>query len=340
MCTGKLTPLPHQQICTTADEGQSLGGCFHLSYRDLSTECVPHNATSLTLQDLIEDGLNTEPVDGPGPLSFPRAGADGWSWFPGVGRVNVTAGGSVDDSGGRCWDISFSSAVGAIGPLNVSTPKASPTIVSKSSSTVASLMSSTSDGNRLLGNGANISVETLQAGNAISGDFSLKFHGQETERLAATNVSGEVITAALLKLEGVLFARTSRTNPTASCSDSSCNAHATSGGGMEWTVELGTRVGNAEPRWPAAAVNPSWGDHGEEVDEEGGFNWPEAVDYLEGTGAAVEVNVGWARSAHQLSASFNVSQPFTIALGGAGASHGNLFRICHPSMSMHASVRD
>lgn len=299
---------------------------------------MPHDATSSALQSLIEDGLNAEPVDGPGPLPFPRArtgGGDGEEsspWVPGVGRVNVTTDGIVDNVGGRCWDVTFSSAVGVVGPLTVSAP------LSSSSSTMTSTADGSSrGGNRLTGLGAAVSVETLQAGNTISGSFSIKFTGDggggdhatthETAQLPTT-ASAAAVSEALLELPGVAFARTTRSVPAeavsaAGCSDGLCRVGPTPGGGLEWIVELGTRVGNAEPSSPTVAVG-TWAEAGG-TGGEGVFGWPE-VDggQLAGEGAAVSLRKGWAGAAQQLAASFNASQPFSIALGGAGASHGEL----------------
>lgn len=346
------TPPPSAQICTSADEGQTLRGCFHISHGNLSTECVPHDAAPSALQSLIEGGLNAEPVDGPGPLPFPRAGVGvggeerSFPWVPGVGRVNVTTDGFVDDVGGRCWNVTFSSAVGAVGPLTIAAPSSSSSSSSTSTSTsTLAADGSSRDGNRLTGLGASVSVETLQAGNTISGSFSIKFTGDgdddhaaeqeadgtatthETAQLPAT-ASAAAVSGALLELPGVAFARTSRSVPaetvsTAGCSDGLCRAGPTPGGGLEWIVELGTRVGNAEPLSPTVVVR-TWAEEGGTA-AEGVFGWPEVDgEQLEGEGAAVSLRKGWAGAAEQLAASFNASQPFSIALGGAGASHGEL----------------
>eukprot|EP00903_Cladosiphon_okamuranus_P013614 g12679.t1 len=338
-----------QRICTTADEGQTLRGCFHISHGNFSTECVPHDATPSALQSLIEGGLNAEPVDGPGPLPYPRSwdgggGVEGSSpWVPGVGRVNVTTDGFVDDVGGRCWNITFSSAVGAVGPLTISTPSSPSSSSSSPSTSTSTAVGSSRDGNRLTGLGAAVSVETLKAGNTISGNFSIKFTGdgdddhaaeQEAEGTATTHetaqlpatASATTVSEALLELPGVAFARTTRSVPAeavsaAACSDGLCRVGPTPGGGLEWIVELGTRVGVAEPSSPTVAVGTWAGDGGTAA--EGSFGWPE-VDggQLEGEGATVSLRRGWAGAAEQLAASFNASQPFSIALGGAGASHG------------------
>lgn len=309
----------HNQICTSADDGQTLGGCFHLSYNNLSTECIAHDAAAHTLQSKIEDGLNTETVTGPGPLPYPRDATRDTTvgdrvgsaelWVPGVGRVNVTTNGSVDDMGGRCWNATFSSAIGAVGPMTVSS-------TSTSASTSAQQSSS---GNKLSGLGAAVTVETLQSGNSISGNFSIQFGGEKTAILPSA-VSAKAVSEALLELQSVAFARTTRTSPLARCGDGLCSDGQTSGGGLQWTVELGTRVGNAEPSSPTVFVGKS--EMGIGGIEEGDFDWPEVVSYLEGDGAMVSVAKGWVGSADQLSASFSVSQPFSIALGGAGASHG------------------
>lgn len=317
--------FPHkksEQICTSADEGQTLGGCFHVSYGNLTTECVPHDAEPSTLQGIIEGGLNTEPVDRPGPLPYPRSGGGegkgAASWVPGVGRVNVTTDGYVDDVGGRCWNVTFSSAVGTVGPMSVST------VSSASTTPPTTVRSGSENGNKLSGLGAEVTIDTLQAGNAISGNFSLTFGGDETVLLSAMASAGE-ISQALRGLPSVAFARSSRTDPASSCGgDGLCTVGQTPGGGFEWVVELGTRLGNTEPSSPTVAVG-GWAGGIEEV-EEGAFEWPGVASYLEGDGAEISVVRGWAGSADQLSARFNATQPFSIALGGAGASHGELDR--------------
>lgn len=304
---------------------------------------MPHDTTPSALQSLIEGGLNAEPVDGPGPLPLPRALAgrgDGEPspWVPGVGRVNVTTDGFVDDVGGRCWNVTFSSAVGAVGPLTVSAP-------SSSSTSESTADGGGRNGNRLTGIGAAVSVETLQVGNTISGSFSIKFTGDgdhaagqegeeapahETAQLPAT-ASATAVSEALLELPGVAFARTTRSVPAEAvavtgCSDGLCRVGPTPGGGLEWIVELGTRVGNAERSSPTVAVG-TWAEEGG-AGGEGVFGWPEVNGgELEGEGAVVSLRKGWAGAAEQLAASFNASQPFSIALGGAGASHGKPFMV-------------
>lgn len=306
------------QICTSAEEGQTLGGCFHFAHGNLSTECIPHDAESSVLQSIIEDGLNTEPVDGPGPLPSPRSGRRARGneedpWVPGLGRVNVSTDGVVDDVGGRCWNVTFSSAVGAVGPMTILTAP------SGSASASVQQQQEQDSGNKLSGLGAAVTVETLQVGIALAGNFSLKIGGGETARLPVT-ATALAVSEALLELPGVEFAHATRTNPVASCGDGLCSVGQTPGGGLEWTVQLGTRVGNAEPSSPTAAVG-RWGE-GTRAMEEGEFDWPEVVGFLEGDGAMVSLKQGWAGSADQLRASFNASRPFSIALGGVGASHG------------------
>ncbi|CAM9431453.1 unnamed protein product [Ectocarpus sp. 4 AP-2014] len=311
-----------QRICTSADEGQTLRGCFHVSHGNFFTECIPHDAPPSTVQDIIEAGLNAEPVGGPGPLPFPRstagdtgAAADGEpSWVPGVGQVNVSSDGYVDDEGGRCWTVTFSSAIGAVDLM-----------------TVSATGDGEAEGNRLTGLGAAVSVETVQVGNAISGTFSVRFRGggageptHETAQLPVT-ASAATVSGALLELPGVSFARTTRNLPAeavaAGCHDGLCRVGPAPGGGLEWIVELGTRVGSAEPSSPTVVVG-AWKDDGDGV-QEGDFDWPE-VDgsNLEGEGAEIRVTKGWGGAQEQLAASFNASQPFSFALGGAGASHG------------------
>lgn len=263
------------------------------------------------LQAMIEAGLNDEPISGAGPLPYPRTVVDGAegnssagvigsgllerddggekvgenSWMPGVGRVNVTTNGWKDDQGGQCWNVTFSSAIGAVGPLSVA---AAP---------------------MLSGIGASVNVEVLQTANPISGSFSLRFLSDKDSGATATskiphNASAETVSQALMELPGVAFVKTTRTNPTDNCADGLCRdgspsltddtrgGFTTSGGGLQWTVELATRVGNTEPSSPTVEVQ-SVHDSGEGGEtrrtEEGQFDWPQAVDNLEGEGARVEV---------------------------------------------------
>lgn len=316
-------------MCTTADEGKSLEGCFHITYSNLSTECIPYDAPSHALQAFMEAGLNAEPLTDPGPLPYSRSleqqqtdttsdtesglsneestGRASGDWVSGVGRVNVTTDGFVDDQGGRCWNVTFSSAVGAVEPL------------------------STASRSSLSGIGASVSVETLQAGNSMSGNFSLKLFGGENTVDIAFDASADEVSAALMAVSGVASVRTARTNPTTSCADGLCRerdgntfAGRTPGGGLEWTIELATRIGNTEPSSPTVGVDSATEGAGVAVvEEEGIFDWPQADgDNLRGEGAAVEVRQGWLGSSDQLSARFNASRPFSVALGGAGASHG------------------
>lgn len=277
---------------------------------------MPHDASPSSLQGIIEDGLNTEPLDGPRMLPNARSSKiDGkgrkkpdFSWPAGVGRVNVTSDGQVDDEGGRCWSVTFSSAVGAVGPLTVSAASAS-----------TSSTRQRHKGNKLSGLGAAATVKTLRVGNTISGNFSLRFAGEETTALAPS-ASAEAITEALMELPDVEFARATRVLPFACDGNLRCYSGQTPGGGMEWVIEMGTRLGNSEPESPTVAVG-RWDEGIWEV-EEGEYDWPEAVSYFGGSGAGARISKGWARSQDGTFAGFNVSRPFSIALGGIGASHG------------------
>lgn len=281
---------------------------------------MPHDASPSSLQDIIEEGLNTEPLDRPRMLPSARSSGsmiDGKggekleiSWAAGVGRVNVTTDGLVDDEGGRCWSLTFSSAVGAVGPLTVSTASASASTTSARQR---------HEGNKLSGLGAAATVKTLRAGNTISGNFSLRFAGEETTALVPS-ASAEAISEALMELPEVEFARATRVLPIACHGNLRCNSGQTPGGGLEWVVEMGTRLGNAEPESPTVAVGRL--DEGIWDIEEGEYDWPEAVSYFEGSGAGARISKGWARSRDRTFVGFIVSRPFSIALGGTGASHG------------------
>lgn len=296
---------------------------------------MPYDARPHALQTLIEDGLNSKSISGRGPLTYRRTvytqhvdkslnlgperddnnkrlGASEIPWESGVGRVNVTTDGSVDDQGGRCWNITFSSAIGAVagGPLPPLVPV----------------------GSTLSGTGASVNVETLQSGNSISGSFSLKLFGGKTPNIPF-DASAAELSDALMEVPSVSFVRATRTNPAANCADGLCRERngdtasgRTPGGGLKWTVELATRVGNKEPSSPTVDIKGleavARGGVSEEEGMEGSFDWPQVVGYLEGEGTTVEVRQGWSGSLDQLSAGFNASRPFSIALGGAGASHG------------------
>ena len=218
----------------------------------------------------------------------------------GVGRVNVTTDGIIDDERGRCWNVTFSSVVGPIGPMTLSARQGR-------------------GGNKLSGLGASATVETLRPGSAGSGNFYLRFAGENT-KILPTTASAESVSEALMELEAVTFARTTRSLPTAYRGDVLCSTEQRSGDGLEWTVEMATRLGNMEPTSPTIPVMRL----GEGVSnvQEGAYDWPEAFSYLEESGVVVTVSRGWASSADDLSVDFNTSRPFSIALGGAGASHG------------------
>lgn len=274
---------------------------------------MPHDASASVFEAMIEDGLNSHPVETSGPLTHTRsksvsagAGPDPDDPGPqelsesGVGGVNVTTNGLVDDAGGRCWNVTFSTAVDAVGPL-------------------------TAASTRLTGSGAAVRLGTLEAGNVISGAFALRFLGQKTPPIA-WNASASAIEEALLEIPGVAFARATRTNPVADCLDGLCREGGeggrTPGGGLQWTVELTTRIGSAEPSFPTVAVEAARGGGGDGALREGEFEWPEVVSFLRGSGATAALERGWSRSVDRSAAALNASQPFSISLGGVGASHG------------------
>ncbi|CAM9230395.1 unnamed protein product, partial [Choristocarpus tenellus] len=308
------------EVCTSCSEGKTLGGCFHLTHSGRTTPCIPYDTSPAELEVYIESSLNSEPVDGPGPYPFPREQHSrvGHSsverveqyWTPGVGRVNVTSNGEVDDQLGRCWNVTFVTATGNVPEAMVPISTTHQNIQSSSFANISHQL--------LTGINASVSVDTLVDGNTLGGTFLLGFRGGWTAGIGVDATVAEVQNS-LLALPGVISARVYRSDPglpVNRCSDGLCREGGPSpGGGRVWTVELGTREGNTEPSSPTAS----------EALDEGEWEWPEVVGrFLTGTGAQVELERGFGASSDLLLANFNVTQPFSIALGGTGASHGGI----------------
>jgi hypothetical protein len=78
-----------------------------LSYNQFATTIIPHDASPYLMQQIIEQNLNLQKV-----VNRFESGAAG------VGLVKVTRS-NTDSQDGFIWTIMFTTAVGNIGQLNV-----------------------------------------------------------------------------------------------------------------------------------------------------------------------------------------------------------------------------
>ncbi|CAM9722307.1 unnamed protein product [Chrysoparadoxa australica] len=217
-----------QRVCTSADAGQTITGCFTLALLGFETTCISHESTAREVQTALETGFN---VYQPGPTSGCSRGFQrGGPFSRGAGAVQVKQHGVSSDEGGRCWDVIFHSSMGDLAAMET-----------KSS---------------LIGGGARVTTETIVDGNSLGGKFTIGFDG-ETSSPLDFDASGEAVEEALLVLPGPSLHKQTLSHPIPSTHASPAVPH----GRSTWTILLGTHVGNETPTSPSSVTALLEGQH-------------------------------------------------------------------------------
>ena len=275
-----------QTITVDADQGQTLAGGFKLHFNGYSTPFIPHNAKAKDVKDAIEGSMNPTSLEAMDNID--RASNQ---LRQGVGEVTVQRE-AIGTSGGNVWTVTYISAVGTQGNLTAT--------------------------NLLGGEGANVAIQTQSKGNTIGGHFSLSFLG-DTTRPIPHDVSSEDLQLILLNdISSLENTSVLRSDPTNKCDAGLCANGPSRSGGYVWTLSLTTQVGNVSPFSPTS----------QEFDVEGEVAEMTAINNLTGcaeeTKSCPEVIVtdGHGKSHIEAMKNIAVSQPFSLAYGGSGASHG------------------
>lgn len=271
-----------QTVTTDARAGQILSGGFKLNFNGYSSTLIPHHATAKHMKEAIEDSLNTA-KDGS------LCKIDNANAAQGIGRVSVTRA-SNGISGGFTWTIKYDTAIGNQGNLTAT--------------------------NLLKGGGASVVVETQIEGNYIQGNFSLSFLGNIT-RSMPHNVSAKemerILKRDILDLDD---ASVIRSDPTNNCDAGLCDNGPSRSGGYLWTLTLVTQAGNISPSSPTS----------NEFDLEGAIVDLIAINNLTGCieddCPKLMVEDGHSASNVEAMRILGAKKPFSLAFGGAGASHG------------------
>lgn len=206
--------------------------------------------------------------------------------FSGVGRIEVTRN-SFGESGGYTWDLTFTTAIGNVAPLRVTS--------------------------MLEALNATVDLRTIVQGNSIGGSFTLKFLGFQTRRLPHNVSAKEMETALVQDIPHLLTAQVVRSDPTNNCNDGFCSNGPSKSGGYKWTVTLTTAVGNVSPFSPTS----------QQFDLEGLNEKMISVSYLTGC-IKSDCPVLKVHNSDEVDfRSFcSFKKPFSLSFGSAGAGYG------------------
>eukprot|EP00981_Chlorochromonas_danica_P011120 scaffold3756_cov180-Ochromonas_danica.AAC.12 len=272
-----------QSVTTSAKAGQTLSGGFILHFKNYSTPLISHDASSLSVQRVIEDNLNLINPDS-STIFLDRDGRPA-----GVGFVSVTRSGA-DPQEGYTWNITFTSAIGNIEQIRATS--------------------------WLWADGAetNIIVRTLRDGNELGGSFQLEFQGYKTKPILSSETAAS-LRKKLLALPVVTSAFVDRSDPTNNCDDGLCQNGPYPARGLLWVVYVTTDL-TADDVTPTSPTSPL------ALETAPYYHFTADGSALTGQGANVEVLLGTSESPYIPQDLLNISFPFSLAFGGAGGSYG------------------
>jgi len=205
----------------------------------------------------------------------------------GVGLVTVTRSGS-DSQEGFVWSITFTSAIGNVRQLNVKS--------------------------FLHAINATVQVQTIQNGTQIDGSFYLNFHGYSTVAIAAYE-SEQTFRTKLLQIPIITTAYVSRIDPTENCDDGLCPNGPLRCKGAEWTIYVTTIVDDVTPTSPSSVLASTTAQY---------YQFTANFEKLTGLNSSVSIHLGTSSSRENPLNLLNITIPFSLAYGGAGASFGGL----------------
>jgi hypothetical protein len=204
----------------------------------------------------------------------------------GVGLLDVTRA-RASDAGGYRWTVTFTSAIGNIQQMRVKS--------------------------HLVSWNAAVRADTLRDGNEIGGSFTLTYRGATTRPISAT-VTADVLKDTLLEeFEGLQGAYVERSDPLDGlCDDGLCPNGPGQARDLVWSVYVTTCLDNVTPSSPTSVSTL----------EAGSGSVFSVTGRCTGYGAGIQLDFGLARSTDDAMSALIVRSPFSLAFGGAGASHG------------------
>ena len=275
-----------QVITTKAQDGQTLAGGFKLHFKGYNTPIILHDVTADRLKEIIENNLNIVPpsADGSAVNTDRIRGA-----VAGVGQVSVSRS-PQDNQEGYTWSLTFITYIGNMEEITFT--------------------------NYLQGLEAEMSIRTEVDGNEIQGTYTLSFQGDVTEPISIYETAAG-LKQKLLGLPKVSTAFVTRNDPTQNCDDGMCNNGPLAARGMIWTAFVTTDLNydDITPHSPTSPLTYVEGTFFRVVADGSG---------MKGNGSNVNVTYGTSLSPNQLMSHLTITTPFSLAYGGAGASHGGL----------------
>jgi len=235
-----------------------------------------------------------------------------------IGDLHVTRG-HRSAEGGYTWEITFLNAIGDLREIQVAK-------------------------NDLNGDGADVSVTTIQDGNEIGGNFTLTFRNQSTIVPVPADATSETMSSILKEsFEDIIDVFVQRSSASTDSTEANVDKAALCrGGGCHdgpgpaneyiWTISMSTHLGIVTTTSPRD-LNAS---------QHGTIEILEVFDSasLTGQGAAVHTFEGHQDLVHAFSLTEieNLKSPFTVSLGGYGASFRGTGRIAAPRLGSLANL--
>ena len=272
-----------QYVRTYAQANQTLAGGFTMKFKEYVSPLLTHDVTASAMKRALENNFNMFSPDRGHKVEQVRQATGS----TGIGMVSVSRS-SQDSQEGYEWQITFDSYIGDAPQIQATS--------------------------YLQGLRANISTGTYVAGNEIGGTFTLSFQ-DATTRPISSYASAEDLRLKLLELPPVSTAFVERIDPTERCDDGLCTNGPYFSRAMLWTVYVTTNLSydNISPTSPTSPVSLSEATYNRfTVDASG----------LTGLNVSAEISLGGGKSSNGIFALLNISTPFSMAFGGAGASYG------------------
>lgn len=263
--------------------GESVSGEFKLHYACYSTPYISYNVSAASLRMILEDNLNAAKI------SSLQTTDRSYNFCPGIGKVQVSRY-TYGVAGGVEWRITFTSAVGAVQPLTISS--------------------------YLKGQGASIFITSITSANVISGSFSLLFMGHETRPLPYNISADDMKTAIMLDFPFIVSADVLRTDPTGNCGDGLCWNGPTQSLGYTWVLSMTTSVGNKSPHSPTSTMF----DYEGKIEELAAIN--DLIGCVNGVCPQIVISSGHNASILHIMRGINLGRPFSLSYGGSGGGYG------------------
>jgi hypothetical protein len=277
------SPIPEvQTITVSASVGQTVAGGFVVKYKNYLTPIIPSDCSANLMKKILEDNLNII-----SPSSYPITGdrSQLLTKPAGIGAISVSRS-AKDDQSGYTWTITFNTAIGNMPQLSATS--------------------------FLMGIGSFVTTATVVEGNEIGGTFTLKFLGETSKPISAT-ASVQEMQTTLMSMNSVEYAYVMRTDPTNNCMDGLCDNGPTKAHGLQWTVFITSLLDNVSPTSPTSRLARTSAP-------------PNLIiadgSSLSGNASTISISRGTSASYYSPQDLLNVTEPFSLAYGGAGGSYG------------------